>query len=68
MGFGAKMAEVLTKLQGTDAYRMGDFNVDLLRAGTHGPTSAFVGECTSAGFYPLISLPHKAVRHNCDTD
>ena len=46
------MAEVLTRLQGTDAYVMGDFNVDLLKAGTHGPTSAFVGECTSVGFYP----------------
>ena len=36
---------------------MGDFNVDLLKSGTHGPTSDFLGEFTSGGFYPLISLP-----------
>ena len=36
---------------------MGDFNVDLLKVGTHGPTSEFMGEFTSGGFYPLVSLP-----------
>ena len=36
---------------------MGDFNVDLMKAGTHGPTSDFLGEFTSGGFYPLVSLP-----------
>ena len=55
--FGTEMAKVLTKLQGTDAYVMGDFNVDLLKAGTHGPTSDFLGGFTSGGFYPLVSLP-----------
>ena len=51
------MAKVLTKLWGTDAYIMGDFNVVLLKTGTHGPTSEFFGEFTSGGFYPLLSLP-----------
>ena len=36
---------------------MGDFNVDLLKASTHGPTSDYFGEFKSAGFYPLVSLP-----------
>ena len=29
----------------------------LLRTGTHGPTSDFMGGFSSGGFYPLISLP-----------
>ena len=56
-GFNAKLAEVLLPLRGTDAYVMGDFNADLIRASTHGPTSDLVGEFASGGFYPLISLP-----------
>ena len=44
-------------LQGTDAYIMGDFNVDLLKLGTRGPTADYFGEFTSRGFYPLVSLP-----------
>ena len=36
---------------------LGDFNVDLLKSGTHGPTSDFLEGFTSGGFYPLISLP-----------
>ena len=37
---------------------MGDFNVDLLGVERHGPTSDYImGEFTSGGFYPLISLP-----------
>ena len=54
-GFTAEMARVLRQLQGTDI--MGDFKVDLLRLDAHGPTSDFLGEFTSGGFYPLISLP-----------
>ena len=56
-GFNGKMAGVLAKLRGTNAYITGDFNVDLLKSGTHGPTSDFLGEFTSGGFYPLVSLP-----------
>ena len=48
---------MLTLLRGTDAYILGDFNADLLKLSTHGPTSDFMGEFTSGGFYPLISLP-----------
>ena len=55
--FNAELARVLGLLRGTDAYILGDFNVDLLRSGTHGPTSDYLGEFTSGGFYPLISLP-----------
>ena len=51
------MAGVLAGLRGTDAYVMGDFNVDLLKSSTDGPTSDFLGEFTSSGFYPLVSLP-----------
>ena len=36
---------------------MGDFNVDLIQAGTHGPTSDFLAGFTAGGYYPLISLP-----------
>ena len=36
---------------------MGDFNIDLIKMGTHGPTSDFMEGVTSVGFYPLISLP-----------
>ena len=56
-GFRDELAHVLGLLRGTDAYLMGDFNVDLLKLGTHGPTSDYFGEFTSGGFYPLISLP-----------
>ena len=56
-GFNVELARVLALLRGTDAYLMGDFNVDLLKLNTHGPTSDFMGEFTGGGFYPLISLP-----------
>ena len=47
---------MLGQIQGTDAYIMGDFNVDLLRVDTHGPTSDYLGGFTSEGYYPLVSL------------
>ena len=34
---------------------MGDFNVDLIKTGTHGPTSDYLGGFMEKGFYPLIS-------------
>ena len=55
--FNEEMGRVLTLMRGTDGYVMGDFNVDLLRAGTHGPTSDYLEGFMSGGFYPLISLP-----------
>ena len=36
---------------------MGDLNIDLIKTGTHEPTSDFMKGVTSVGFYPLISLP-----------
>ena len=47
----------MAKLRGVNGYIMGDFNVDLIKMGTHGPTSDFMEGITSVGFYPLISLP-----------
>ena len=55
--FNTEMARLLSLLRGTDAYIMGDFNVDLLKTETHGPTSDFMEGFSSGGFYPLISLP-----------
>ena len=55
--FGTELVRVLGLLQGTDAYIMDDFNVDLLKLETHGLTSDYFGEFTSQGFYPLVSLP-----------
>ena len=53
-GFNEEMARVLTAARGTDAYILGDFNVDLLKVGTHGPTSDFMEGFSSKGFYPLV--------------
>ena len=55
--FNVELARVLGLLRGTDAYVMGDFNADLIKSGTHGPTSDLLGEFTLGGFYPLVSLP-----------
>ena len=57
VGFSDEMARILAKVRGLDGYVMGDFNVDLVREGTHGPTSDFMGRFMQGGFYPLISLP-----------
>ena len=51
------MARVLAKMRGVSGYIMGDFNVDLIKMGTHGPTSDFLETFTAGGFYPLVSLP-----------
>ena len=56
-GFNTEMAKILTKLRGVNGYIMGDFNVDLINTGTHGPTADFLGGFTSRSYYPLISLP-----------
>merc|ERR1711895_45466 len=56
-GFNEKMAQVVAKLRGVDGYILGDFNADLIKVGTHAPTSEFLGGLTSRGFYPLVSLP-----------
>ena len=56
-GFNEKMAQVVVKLRGVNGYILGDFNADLIKVGTHAPTSEFLGGLTSRGFYPLVSLP-----------
>ena len=65
-GFNTKMARVLARLRGVDGYIMGDFNVDLIKTGTHGPTSDYLGGFTSRGFYPLISLPTRLTDETVD--
>ena len=42
-GFNEKMAEVVVKLRGVNGYILGDFNADLIKVGTHAPTSEFLG-------------------------
>ena len=37
-------------------YIMGDFNVTLIKTGTHGPKSDYLGGFMEKSFYPLISL------------
>ena len=56
-GFREEMARILTDVGSLGGYVMGDFNVDLLKNGTHGPTSDFMEGFMSGGFYPLVSLP-----------
>jgi hypothetical protein len=47
--FSEIMAQVLTKLRGVSGYIMGDFNVELIKSGTHGPSGEFLGGFTSGG-------------------
>ena len=55
--FNKEMASVLSLTKNDSCYIMGDFNVDLLKVDTHAPTTEFMGEFTTEGFFPLISLP-----------
>ena len=55
--FTAEMTKILTKMRGIDGYVMGDFNIDLLRTGMHGPTSGYMEGFNSVGFYPLVAIP-----------
>ena len=52
-----ELGRVLTKTRGHSVYIMGDFNVDLLKAGSHRPTADFLQGFYEGGFYPLVSLP-----------
>ena len=58
-GFNDKMDQVTGKLRGVNGYILGDFNADLIKSGTHAPTSEFLGGLTARGFYPLVSLPSR---------
>jgi hypothetical protein len=40
-----------------NGYIMRDFNADLIKTGTNGPTAEFLGTFTCEGYYPLVSLP-----------
>ena len=50
--FRAELARVLGLLRGTDAYILGDFNVDLLGLDRHGPTNS-IQECVKIDFFML---------------
>ena len=58
-GFNDKMDQVTGKLRGVNGYILGDFNADLIKSGTHAPTSELLGGLTARGFYPLVSLPSR---------
>ena len=51
-GFNTKMGRILDKLRGVDGYIMGDFNVNLIKTGTHGPTSDYLGGSHLGAFTP----------------
>ena len=55
--FNKEIANILNKTKNDSCYIMGDFNVDLLRLNKHAPTTEFMSEFTTVGFFPLISLP-----------
>ena len=55
--FSEELVKVLELTKGTNSYIMGDFNMDLLKLSAHKPTSDFMENFTSRGFFPLISLP-----------
>ena len=55
--FSEAMSQIFTKLANADAHIMGDFNLDLLKSGTHRPTTDVLEGFYSGGFYPLVSLP-----------
>jgi hypothetical protein len=47
-----KIAQVLIKLRGVSAYIIGDFNVDLIKIRTHGPSGEFLGGSSQWGSTP----------------
>ena len=52
-----QISYITSKVKGKDLYIMGDFNVDLLKAEIHRPTSEFLETFYMGGSYPLVSLP-----------
>jgi hypothetical protein len=54
--FNERMAQLLGRV-GVNGYITGDFNADLIKTGTNGPTAEFFGTFTSGVDYPLVSLP-----------
>ena len=45
------------KLRNQPCYLMGDYNIDLLKHGTHNPTSEFLDPMFSNSFIPLVNKP-----------
>ena len=65
-GFNEEMARVLTMMRGTDGYIMRDFNVDLLRDGTHVPTLDYTEGFMSRGFWAAAPKGTKSCRTQGD--
>ena len=57
--FNSKLVDIASKLKLEDKliYLAGDFNINLLNADSHQPTSDFLDVMYSASFFPLINRP-----------
>jgi hypothetical protein len=55
--FSEILAQVLTNLRGVSGYIMGNFNVDLIKSGTHGPSGKFLGGSPSGFITPWCPSP-----------
>ena len=55
--FNENIAQLMTKIGNMETYIMGDFNIDLLKSGSHRQSSDFLEVFYAGGFYPLVSLP-----------
>ena len=64
--FNAEMVRTLLLLRGTDAYIMGDFNVDLMKTDTR-TYFRFLGGIHIGGLLPAGVSSHKNYGHNGDT-
>ena len=53
--FNNEIKKMLPKLRGANAYIMGDYNVDLLKADTHRPIADYLDGFYTGGFYRVIN-------------
>ena len=63
--FNNEMAGVLAKMRGVSGYTIGDFNLDLIKMGTHGAKIRLFGELHSRWVLPST---FKADGHYCNVD
>ncbi len=45
-------------------YLMGDFNINLLNADTHGPTNDFINNMYAKSMFPLINKPTRITKYS----
>ncbi len=43
---------------------MGDVNIDLLNADTHGPTNDFINDMYAKSMFPLINKPTRITKYS----